>query len=140
MVSSADRIAAASIRPSRNLSIAVIVAVTLRMSMPAGSAATTSYREPESSSIRTTNSPQRGKTLARKPSASPSCSVAAIIRSVVWPLPKRSLALLDISSRASVESRCLTSELIERFVMQWSKNSNLPPYSATPPAAPVVGE
>src|SRR6516162_1082432 len=44
-----------------------------------------SEREPASCWIRSISSPQRGKRVARKPSATANCSDASTVRSVVWP-------------------------------------------------------
>src|SRR5213594_4047923 len=56
--------------------------------------------------MRTVSSPQRGKTVARKPSPSASCSTAATVLAVVWPLANSSLALTDIRALSPGEATC----------------------------------
>src|SRR5262249_15257124 len=73
-------------RPLPSSPIARTADATRSIFTPVGSAVISEMSSPSLSSDLSCSSPQRGKTFARSPSARQSCSAAATVCSVAWPL------------------------------------------------------
>src|SRR5882724_5508014 len=90
-------------RPATTSSIARIAEATRYMSTPVGSVAPTATGIVPESPNSSSNSPQRGMTLALRPSLLPSRSVAAMVSSVDSPLTCNTRAKLRMRSARSGE-------------------------------------